>query len=118
MTAYDFCSFSQLKTSRSLSSKLSKPNSSSSKRPKKRNRRLSMLREKLNRRRSSFNQKHETLLISATLIGEALKQNPAYLKLQRIEIGKRVSKYIAQSPNKVIFGLENENKTDSGDAQY
>merc|ERR1712037_85985 len=44
---------------------------------------------------------------SATLIGEALKQNPAYLKLQRIEIGKRVSKYIAQSPNKVMLNTDN-----------
>ncbi|CBY38510.1 unnamed protein product [Oikopleura dioica] len=44
---------------------------------------------------------------SATLIGEALKQNPAYLKLQRIEIGKRVSKYIANSPNKVMLNTDN-----------
>jgi len=44
---------------------------------------------------------------SATLIGEALKKNPAYLKLQRIEYGKKVSRVIAQSPNKVMMNTEN-----------
>merc|ERR1711934_660674 len=44
---------------------------------------------------------------SATLIGEALKQNPAYLKLQRIEYGKKVSRVISQSPNKVMMNTEN-----------
>merc|ERR1712241_1141910 len=44
---------------------------------------------------------------SATLIGEALKKNPAYLKLQRIEYGKKVSRVVSQSPNKVMMNTEN-----------
>jgi len=44
---------------------------------------------------------------SARLIGTALKENPAYLKLQRIEIGKQISKYIAQGGNKVMLPSNN-----------
>ena len=43
----------------------------------------------------------------ARLIGTALKENPAYLKLQRIEIGKQISKYIAQGGNKVMLPSNN-----------
>jgi len=44
---------------------------------------------------------------SARLIGTALRENPAYLKLQRIEIGKQISKYIAQGGNKVMLPSTN-----------
>merc|ERR1711931_4359 len=44
---------------------------------------------------------------SARLIGKALRENPAYLKLQRIEIGKQISKYIAQGGNKVMLPSTN-----------
>jgi len=44
---------------------------------------------------------------SARLIGQSLKENPAYLKLQRIEYGKQVSKFIAQGGNKVMLPSNN-----------
>jgi len=44
---------------------------------------------------------------SARLIGKSLAENPAYLKLQRIEIGKQISKYIAQGGNKVMLPSNN-----------
>jgi len=44
---------------------------------------------------------------SARLIGKALMENPAYLKLQRIEYGKQISKYIAQGGNKVMLPSNN-----------
>jgi len=44
---------------------------------------------------------------SARLIGKALSENPAYLKLQRIEIAKQISKYIAQGGNKVMLPSTN-----------
>jgi len=44
---------------------------------------------------------------SARLIGKSLKENPAYLKLQRIEYGKQISKYIAQGGNKVMLPSNN-----------
>merc|ERR1719232_154636 len=44
---------------------------------------------------------------SARLIGKALRENPAYLKLQRIEFGKQISKYIAQGGNKVMLPSNN-----------
>ena len=47
------------------------------------------------------------LFYSARLIGVALRENPAYLKLQRIEIGKQISKYIAQGGNKVMLPSTN-----------
>ena len=62
---------------------------------------MSLLREKRNRK-SLILDKCSYLFSSATLIGEALKKNPAYLKLQRIEYGKKVSRVVSQSPNKVI----------------
>ena len=48
-----------------------------------------------------------TLYFSARLIGKSLKENPAYLKLQRIEYGKQISKYIAQGGNKVMLPSNN-----------
>ena len=48
-----------------------------------------------------------TLYLSARLIGKSLKENPAYLKLQRIEYGKQISKYIAQGGNKVMLPSNN-----------
>ena len=47
------------------------------------------------------------LSFSARLIGKSLKENPAYLKLQRIEYGKQISKYIAQGGNKVMLPSNN-----------
>jgi len=44
---------------------------------------------------------------SARLVGEALKENPAYLKLQRIEYGKKISKNIANGGNKVMLPADN-----------
>merc|ERR1712193_28622 len=44
---------------------------------------------------------------SARLIGKSLKENPAYLKLQRIEYGKQISKYVAQGGNKVMLPSNN-----------
>jgi len=44
---------------------------------------------------------------SARLLGTALKENPAYLKLQRIEYGRKIAKQIAQSPNKVMLPADN-----------
>jgi len=44
---------------------------------------------------------------SARLIGKSLQENPAYLKLQRIEYGKQISKYIAQGGNKVMLPSNN-----------
>jgi len=68
---------------------------------RRRSRRLSLPRERRNRE-SIISDELSYPFSSATLIGEALKKNPAYLKLQRIEYGKKVSRVIAQSPNKVI----------------
>ena len=48
-----------------------------------------------------------TVYFSARLIGKSLKENPAYLKLQRIEYGKQISKYIAQGGNKVMLPSNN-----------
>ena len=41
------------------------------------------------------------------MVGEALKENPAYLKLQRIEYGKKISKNIANGGNKVMLPADN-----------
>ena len=40
-------------------------------------------------------------------MGETLEENPAYLKLQRIDYGKKISKYIANGGNKVMIPADN-----------
>jgi len=94
-------SLNQLKTNRLRSSKHSRRNLLFNKLWRRRSRRLSLPRERRNRE-SIISDELSYPFSSATLIGEALKKNPAYLKLQRIEYGKKVSRVIAQSPNKVI----------------
>jgi len=42
----------------------------------------------------------------AQLIGEAMKQNPSYIELKRIENAQEIARSLAKSPNKVVLSAE------------
>lgn len=44
---------------------------------------------------------------AATLLGEAMKENPGYLKLRRIEAARKIAGVISQSQNKVYLNANN-----------
>merc|ERR1712142_980360 len=44
---------------------------------------------------------------AAKLLGEAMKSNPGYLKLKRIEAARKISQVISQSQNKVYLNANN-----------
>lgn len=44
---------------------------------------------------------------SATLIGKALSENPAYLKLQRIEYARKIAKTVSGAGNKMLLPADN-----------
>lgn len=54
---------------------------------------------------------------AATLLGEAMSENPGYLKLRRIRAAQKISRVVAQSKNKVYLNANNLllNIKDTGD---
>lgn len=43
---------------------------------------------------------------SAELVGEAIKKNPAFVQLRRLDAAKEIAGVISRSPNKVYLGSD------------
>ena len=110
--------FSLLNKNKLPNSKHFKPNTLSKKLNRPNKKRLLLPRETLKGKFHTMNSRVSSdlwwppnavvnIYFSARLIGKSLKENPAYLKLQRIEYGKQISKYVAQGGNKVMLPSNN-----------